>query len=129
VKEKMVKNLRGVDNVRLLEPLDYVSFVSLLERVYLVLTDSGGIQEEAPSLGKPTVILRNKTDRPEAIEAQSAILAGTDEWEIERVAASLLRDEDLYWQYSRVRSVYGDGRASVRIYGFVKSHFTSQWCE
>lgn len=107
--------LGGHDRVTLLEPMSYVPFVRLMKTSYVVVTDSGGLQEEAPSLGKPVLVLRNETERPEAIEAGTVRLVGTSR---ERVAAELTRlltDEAAYAEMSGALNPYGDGRASERI--------------
>jgi UDP-N-acetylglucosamine 2-epimerase (non-hydrolysing) len=109
------RHLRNCPNVALVEPLDYVSFVDLMRRAYLLITDSGGIQEEAPSLGKPVLVLREKTERPEAIVAGTVRLVGTDEDAIVREASTLLDDPDAYRAMARRHNPYGDGHASRRI--------------
>jgi UDP-N-acetylglucosamine 2-epimerase (non-hydrolysing) len=115
--------LAGVPNIHLIEPLDYVPFVDLMRRAYLLLTDSGGIQEEGPSLGKPVIVMREKTERPEAVEAGTVKLAGTDEDAIVREVAQLLDDNRVYDAMSRVHNPYGDGHASERIGAATKSFF------
>jgi UDP-N-acetylglucosamine 2-epimerase (non-hydrolysing) len=107
--------LAGVANVALLDPLPYVPFVDLMRRSHLILTDSGGVQEEAPSLGKPVLVMREKTERPEAVEAGTVKLVGTDEDCIVRTAARLLDDEAEYRRMTRVHNPYGDGHACERI--------------
>lgn len=107
--------LRGLGNVHLIEPLDYEPFVFLMNRSRLILTDSGGIQEEAPSLGVPVVVLREKTERQEAVEAGTVILAGTDEEKIKETVSLLITDSALYAEMSRRMNPYGDGRATERI--------------
>jgi UDP-N-acetylglucosamine 2-epimerase (non-hydrolysing) len=109
------KLLGGRPNVHLLEPLAYVPFVDLLRRAYLLITDSGGIQEEAPSLGKPVLVMREKTERPEAVEAGTVKLVGTDEECIVAEATRLLDDAAEYARMTCVHNPYGDGRASGRI--------------
>ncbi len=101
--------------IRLCEPLDYGSFVSALKRCHLVLTDSGGVQEEAPALGKPVLVLREQSERPEAIEAGVARLVGTDRNTIVREASRLLTDKAAYARMSVGASPYGDGKASLRM--------------
>jgi UDP-N-acetylglucosamine 2-epimerase (non-hydrolysing) len=115
--------LAGVSNIHLIEPLDYVPFVDLMRRAYLLLTDSGGVQEEGPSLGKPIVVMRAKTERPEAVEAGTVRLAGTDEARIVTEVARLLDDQDLYASMTRVHNPYGDGHASEKIANFTLKHF------
>jgi UDP-N-acetylglucosamine 2-epimerase (non-hydrolysing) len=107
--------LAGVPNVVLLDPLPYVPFVDLMRRAYLIVTDSGGIQEEAPSLGKPVLVLREKTERPEAVEAGTVRLVGTSESAIRNAASALLDDPEAYCAMTRVHNPYGDGRASESI--------------
>jgi UDP-N-acetylglucosamine 2-epimerase (non-hydrolysing) len=107
--------LQNIRNVVLLEPLDYVSFVALLQRASLILTDSGGIQEEAPSLGKPVLVLRDNTERPEAVEAGTVKLVGSDPARIAAEAVRLLECEDDYNRMARRHNPYGDGHASKRI--------------
>ncbi len=106
---------RGNDNVHLIEPLDYLPFVAMMQRSYLVLTDSGGVQEEAPSLGKPVLVMRDTTERPEAVEAGSVRLVGTDPQRIIDGVNELLTDEQVYRTMSQVRNPYGDGQAANRI--------------
>jgi len=101
--------------IRLLPPQDYVPFVGLLSRSYLVLTDSGGVQEEAPALGKPVLVMRNTTERPEGVEAGTALLVGTDPALIASEAHRLLQDRQHYLRMSRAHNPFGDGRASERI--------------
>jgi UDP-N-acetylglucosamine 2-epimerase (non-hydrolysing) len=107
--------LSGVRNVHLIEPLDYVPFVDLMRRAWLVLTDSGGIQEEGPSLGIPIIVMREKTERPEAVEAGTVRLAGTSEERIVAETFRLLDDPAARAAMSRVHNPYGDGHASERI--------------
>jgi UDP-N-acetylglucosamine 2-epimerase (non-hydrolysing) len=110
-----VDRLRGHRNVLLIDPLDYVSFVDLMRRAWILITDSGGVQEEAPSLGKPVLVLREKTERPEAVLAGTVKLVGTDEDAIVREAATLLDDAGAYRAMARRHNPYGDGHASERI--------------
>ena len=107
--------LTGHGRIHLLEPVDYEGLVALMNDSYLVLTDSGGLQEEAPVLGKPVLVLRRDTERPEAIEAGTALLAGTDEIEIVSLAGRLLGDPTLYERMSHAKSPFGDGHAAERI--------------
>ena len=102
-------------NVHLIEPQDYLTFVWMLDKCKLVLTDSGGIQEEAPSLGKPVLVMRETTERPEAIEAGVALLVGTNKELIIREVQRLLDDENAYQAMSRAQNPYGDGTSSVQI--------------
>ncbi|MFY9725802.1 MAG: UDP-N-acetylglucosamine 2-epimerase (non-hydrolyzing) [Bryobacteraceae bacterium] len=107
--------LDGHANIILLDSLPYVAFVDLMRRCWMIVTDSGGIQEEAPSLGKPVLVLREKTERPEAVEAGTVKLVGTDERRIAAEAARLLDDQAEYARMTRVHNPYGDGRACERI--------------
>lgn len=107
--------LRGRQNILLLGPIDYLSFVDLMRRSYFVLTDSGGIQEEAPSLGKPVLVMREATERQEAIEAGTSRLVGTDPGEIVTESARLLDEPEVYARMRTIQNPYGDGRASGRI--------------
>lgn len=109
------RRLEGVDGVRLIEPLDYVPFVDLMRRADILLTDSGGVQEEGPSFGKPVLVMRDKTERQEAVEAGAAILVGTDPGRIVDTAGRLLDSEEARAAFTRVRNPFGDGLASVRI--------------
>jgi UDP-N-acetylglucosamine 2-epimerase (non-hydrolysing) len=109
------ERLGGCRNIVLLEPLDYRSFVDLMRRAHILLTDSGGIQEEAPSLGKPVLVLRDRTERPEAVEAGTVKLVGTDPARIVAAANRLLDDEPEYTRMSRIHNPYGDGHAAERI--------------
>lgn len=109
------KYLDGLPNVHLIEPLEYVPFVDLMRRAYLLLTDSGGIQEEGPSLGKPVIVMREKTERPEAVEAGTVRMAGADEERIITEVTRLLDAPGVRDAMSRVHDPYGDGHASERI--------------
>ena len=102
-------------NICLIEPQPYRAFVELMDRAYLVLTDSGGLQEEAPSLGKPVLVLRDTTERPEGIAAGNAVLVGTDSDRIVATATDLLQDSTRYRRMAEVRNPYGDGQAAHRI--------------
>lgn len=115
VRAAVDRHLRDCPNVLLLEPLDYVSFVDLMRRASILITDSGGIQEEGPSLGKPILVLREKTERPEAVIAGTVRLVGTDEDAIVREASILLDDPAAYRAMARRHNPYGDGHASRRI--------------
>lgn len=102
-----------------IEPLEYLSFVLLMERSCLVLTDSGGIQEEAPGLGKPVLVMRDTTERPEAVEAGTVRLVGTDYGRITSEVSTLLNDSTAYNSMSKAVNPYGDGQACPRIVGFI----------
>jgi len=107
--------LDGIANVYLIPPLEYLPFIYLMEKCYLVLTDSGGIQEEAPSLGKPVLVMRDTTERPEAVEAGTVKLVGTNKHEIIDEVSRLIDDDDYYKKMSNAVNPYGDGMASSRI--------------
>jgi len=109
------KMLAGVPNVVLLDPLPYAPFVDLMRRAYLIVTDSGGIQEEAPSLGKPVLVLREKTERPEAVDAGTVKLVGTDAGRIVREAGRVLDDPAAHAAMIGTHNPYGDGHACERI--------------
>lgn len=113
--EKNANEKEGLKNTYFIEPLDYLPFVHLLNRAYLVLTDSGGIQEEAPGLGKPVLVMRNTTERPEAIDAGTVKLVGTDKDTIIREAAALIRNPETYETMAKASNPYGDGLACSRI--------------
>ncbi len=115
VRKPVFELLGGIPNIRLIEPLGYPAFVWLMNRSYLIITDSGGIQEEAPSLGKPVLVMRETTERPEAVEAGTVLLVGTDEEKIVSRSAELLTGGPLYLQMKRAHNPYGDGRAAQRI--------------
>jgi len=123
VREPVYRALAGLNNVLLIEPLSYVPFVDLMRRAHILLTDSGGIQEEGPSLGKPILVMRDKTERPEAVEAGTVRLVGTDADRIVGQAELLLDDRDEYERMARVHNPYGDGRASPRISDAILSFF------
>lgn len=115
VREPVNRLLSGTPNIHLLEPLDYLPFVHLMSRSHIILTDSGGIQEEAPSLGKPVLVMRDTTERPEAVEAGTVRLVGTNPEKIVSELSKLLLDDDAYRSMSYSHNPYGDGHASKRI--------------
>ena len=115
----------GSDGVRIIEPLTYGAFVALISRAYVLLTDSGGIQEEGPSLGKPVLVMRRNTERPEAILAGTARLTGTNPDDIVAETVFLLDDPTEYLKRSRLQNPFGDGRASVRIRDIIRRHFAT----
>ncbi len=118
--QKPVKEiLSGLKNVYLIKPLDYLPFVYLMSKSYLILTDSGGIQEEAPSLGKPVLVMRDTTERPEAVDVGTVKLVGTDKIKIIDETARLLEDKAEYDKMSKAINPYGDGKASARIMEFI----------
>ena len=115
VQEPVRRILGDCPRIHLIEPLDYLPFVYLMNRAHLLLTDSGGIQEEAPSLGKPVLVMRNTTERPEAVEAGTVKLVGTDAARIVSDVILLLDDQQEYQRMSHTHNPYGDGFASSRI--------------
>ncbi|MCP5181304.1 MAG: UDP-N-acetylglucosamine 2-epimerase (non-hydrolyzing) [Pseudomonadales bacterium] len=115
VREPVNRWLSGKDNIHLIEPLDYLPFVYLMQRSCFLLTDSGGVQEEAPALGKPVLVMRETTERPEAVTAGTVVLVGTDDNRIVAEADRLLDDGDAYLSMSRAHNPYGDGHACSRI--------------
>ncbi len=115
VQEPVNRLLKDVDNVFLIEPQDYLPFVYLMSRSHIILTDSGGVQEEAPSLGKPVLVMRDTTERPEAVEAGTVKLVGTDYGKIVAESMALLTDKKAYEKMSFAHNPYGDGKACARI--------------
>jgi UDP-N-acetylglucosamine 2-epimerase (non-hydrolysing) len=115
--------LGGRENIHLIDPLEYVPFVSLMRRCDVILTDSGGVQEEAPSLGKPVLVMREKTERPEAIEAGTSRLVGTDVEKIVNECTLLLDDRKEYARRAAIHNPYGDGKSSGRILDAVREYF------
>lgn len=111
----VTEHLGGLDNVHLIEPLDYLAFVRLMQRAHVVLTDSGGVQEEAPSLGKPVLVMRDVTERPEAVAAGTVRLVGTEPASIVSGVSELFDDQLLWRRASQAANPYGDGKASTRI--------------
>ncbi|AMG95614.1 UDP-N-acetylglucosamine 2-epimerase (non-hydrolyzing) [Staphylococcus simulans] len=123
VREIAQQYLSDHDRIELIEPLDVVDFHNFAHQSYLILTDSGGIQEEAPSLGKPVLVLRDTTERPEGVEAGTLKLTGTEEEDVYREAELLLTNQALYQQMSETANPYGDGKASKRICDNIKYYF------
>jgi UDP-N-acetylglucosamine 2-epimerase (non-hydrolysing) len=115
VQEPVKRILGDAPGVHLIEPLDYLPFVWLMNRAYLIITDSGGVQEEAPSLGKPVLVMRDTTERPEAVAAGTVILVGTDRQKIGAAAHQLLTDRTVYESMTQAHNPYGDGKAAERI--------------
>jgi len=115
VREIVDQILSDIERVHLIEPLDYQPFANLMARSYLVMTDSGGIQEEAPGLGKPVLVLRDTTERPEAVEAGTVKLVGTNRNIIYKTASKLIKDVNAYQEMANSVNPYGDGRAVGRI--------------
>jgi UDP-N-acetylglucosamine 2-epimerase (non-hydrolysing) len=122
VRKPVQQYLAGHPNIVLLEPLDYLDFVDLMRRAYVLLTDSGGIQEEGPSFGKPVLVMREKTERPEAVQAGTSTLVGTDVSRIVDATSQLLDDGREYLRRARIHNPYGDGRASERIAATLQTH-------
>lgn len=122
VRESLGRSLDGTPQVTLTAALDYVSFVDLMRRADVLLTDSGGVQEEGPSLGKPVLVLRNTTERPEAVDAGTAVLVGTDEDRIAAEASRLLDDPAEYHRRAILHNPYGDGHASERIVAGIRAY-------
>jgi len=112
---------RNLKNVHLIEPVDYLPFVYLMDRAYLIITDSGGVQEEAPSLGKPVLVMRETTERPEAVEAGTVLLVGTERAKIVHETISLLQNSEKYQSMSRAHNPYGDGTAAKQIVEIIKN--------
>ena len=120
VKKPVYEILSDVGNIQLIEPLAYPAFVWLMNQSYLIITDSGGVQEEAPSLGKPVLVMRDTTERPEAVDAGTVILVGTNKERIIEEAESLLNDNERYQEMTALHNPYGDGKACERIVSFMK---------
>lgn len=120
VKEPVHRTLANIDSIHLIDPLSYPAFVWLMNHSYLIITDSGGVQEEAPSLGKPVLVMRDTTERPEAVQAGTVILVGTDKTKIVQECQKLLNDTENYQKMSSLHNPYGDGNASERIVNFIK---------
>jgi UDP-N-acetylglucosamine 2-epimerase (non-hydrolysing) len=125
VRDVAREELAGNDRVRLLEPMDVVSFHNTLARSYLILTDSGGIQEEAPSLGKPVLVLRDTTERPEGVAAGTLRLVGTREEAVVKAFSSLLSNQDEYIAMAKAVNPYGDGHAGKRILERIVQYFSN----
>nr|WP_160251191.1 UDP-N-acetylglucosamine 2-epimerase (non-hydrolyzing) [Mixta theicola] len=122
VSEPVNRILSGIDNIVLIDPQEYLPFVWLMHRAWLILTDSGGIQEEAPSLGKPVLVMRETTERPEAVAAGTVRLVGTDEEKIVAEVNHLLTHEEAWQTMSRAHNPYGDGHACARILQALKNN-------
>ncbi|MEW6418491.1 MAG: UDP-N-acetylglucosamine 2-epimerase (non-hydrolyzing) [Nitrospirota bacterium] len=121
VRKSVYGLLRNVERIHLVEPLDYVAFIHLLNKSYLILTDSGGVQEEAPSLGKPVLVLRETTERPEGIKAGVAKMVGTDTERIVAAVRELMEDLESYRKMAQVANPYGNGKAAARIADVLQS--------
>lgn len=120
VQQPVNELLSGIDNIYLIAPQDYLPFVYLMNQSYLILTDSGGIQEEAPSLAKPVLVMRDTTERPEAVDAGTVKLVGTDAVIIQQAVIALLENTDLYKKMAEAHNPYGDGTACQQIISFLK---------
>lgn len=120
VQEPVKRLLSDIDNVLLIDPLAYQDFIWLMNRSKIIITDSGGVQEEAPSLGKPVLVMRDNTERPEAVDAGTVLLVGTNEELIVSNALELLNNKDAFNKMSRLHNPYGDGKACQRIVKFIK---------
>ena len=123
VQEPVNRLLSGLPNVFLCPPVDYVTFTGLMECATIILTDSGGVQEEAPSLGKPVLVMRNTTERPEAVSAGAARLVGVDKDNIFENVCELIEDHQIYTAMSQVSNPFGDGHASERIVSHIQNYF------
>jgi UDP-N-acetylglucosamine 2-epimerase (non-hydrolysing) len=123
VRKPVFDLLSGRANVHLIEPLGYLPFVALMNRCTVVLTDSGGVQEEAPGLGKPVLVMRDTTERPEAVETGTVKLVGTDTGLITESVAQLISDTDIYHRMSAATNPYGDGQACQRIISALENAF------
>ncbi len=121
VKGPVNELLAGIENIHLVAPLAYPAFIWLMEKSYLIITDSGGIQEEAPSLGKPVLVTRTTTERPEAVEEGTVILVGTDATRIIEETKKLLDNNEYYKGMSMLHNPYGDGKATARIVNFIEA--------
>jgi len=122
VKGPVYEILSDIENVNLISPLSYPAFVWLMSRAYLIITDSGGVQEEAPSLGKPVLVMRDTTERPEAVEAETVLLVGTDMNKIINETECLLHNKERYQAMAELHNPYGDGKACSRIVSFIQSN-------
>ncbi|WP_420493985.1 UDP-N-acetylglucosamine 2-epimerase (non-hydrolyzing) [Macrococcus psychrotolerans] len=124
VREIAAEHLNNHERIQLIEPLDVIDFHNFANRSHFILTDSGGVQEEAPSLGKPVLVLRDTTERPEGVKAGTLKLAGVEEEDIYQLTKSLLTDETLYQSMSKASNPYGDGETSQRICEHIKYYFS-----
>lgn len=125
IRELAKSSFEGIEEkVHLIEPLEYVDFANLMSKCYLIMTDSGGIQEEAPALGKPVMVLRTETERPEAVEAGTVKLAGINKETIFNIANELVNDDNAYEKMAHAANPYGDGEACAKIVEVIFSHLT-----
>ena len=121
VQKPVYKILKDVSNLTLIAPLSYPAFIWLMSQSYIIITDSGGVQEEAPSLGKPVLVMRDVTERPEAVDAGTVLLVGTDTRKIVSEANKLLNDNSFYTKMSMLHNPYGDGTACKKIVEYIKN--------
>ena len=121
VQKPVYELLDQIENVNLISPLSYPAFVWLMNQSYLIITDSGGVQEEAPSLGKPVLVMRSTTERPEAVDAGTVILVGTDKNRIVDETEKLLNNQNSYEDMSKLHNPYGDGKACKRIVEYIQN--------
>lgn len=121
VQKPVYELLANINNIRLISPLSYPAFVWLMDKSYLIITDSGGVQEEAPSLGKPVLVMRDTTERPEAVDTGTVLLVGTDTNKIVSEANRLLHNESFYNSMSMLHNPYGDGTACQKIFEFISN--------
>ncbi|MDU2490535.1 MAG: UDP-N-acetylglucosamine 2-epimerase (non-hydrolyzing) [Clostridium celatum] len=127
IRELANESFKGVeDKIHLIEPLEYVDFANLMAKCYLIMTDSGGIQEEAPALGKPVIVLRTETERPEAVKAGTVKLAGIKKEDIFNIADELINDEEAYNKMAHAVNPYGDGKACPRIIEHIVEYFKNK---
>lgn len=119
VQKPVYELLANIDNISLIAPLSYPAFVWLMEKSYIIITDSGGVQEEAPSLGKPVLVMRDTTERPEAVDAGTVLLVGTDKKRIVAEAARLLNNPEAYERMGRLHNPYGDGKACSKVVDYI----------
>ncbi len=124
VQDPVFRILGKKENIHLIKPLDYLPFIALMDRAKIILTDSGGVQEEAPSLGKPVLVLRENTERPEAVDAGTVKIVGTNEQQIFTEAEKLLIDEQAYSKMANAVNPYGDGKATKRILKTIYNYFS-----
>lgn len=127
VREPAQRLLSGKENIHLVEAMEYPAFIYLMSRSYLLLTDSGGVQEEGPALGKPVLVMRDRTERPEIIEAGAAMLTGADKERILKGVISLLENQDARDRMARVKNPFGDGRASQKIIEIIERYKAAQY--
>ena len=127
IRELANESFKGIeDKIHLIEPLEYVDFANLMAKCYLIMTDSGGIQEEAPALGKPVIVLRTETERPEAVEAGTVKLAGIKKEDIFNIANELINSEEVYNKMAHAVNPYGDGKACPRIVEHIVEYFKNK---